>query len=141
MMSPERPITRSSRTEHFTSSTTDTQRATMVDIKCTADFCLIPMGTESPSVSRYIAEIQILMRESGLKYSMHSAGTTVEGPWDQVMDVIGKAHEHMHKLGVQRVQTDVRIGTRVDKQQSFEDKVTAVEKILNEKDQEDAARA
>ncbi|KAK9369241.1 YkoF-like protein [Lipomyces kononenkoae] len=111
----------------------------MVNIKCNADFCLIPIGTESPSVSSYIAEVQILMQESGLKYSMHSAGTTVEGPWDQVMDVIGRAHELMHKLGVQRVQTDVRIGTRVDKHQSFEDKVTVVEKLLREKDQARAA--
>ncbi|KAK9353440.1 YkoF-like protein [Lipomyces doorenjongii] len=111
----------------------------MVDLKCNADFCLIPMGTESPSVSNYIAEVQVLMQDSGLKYSMHSAGTTVEGPWDQVMELIGKAHELMHKLGVQRVQTDVRIGTRVDKKQSFEDKVTVVQKILKEKDQAKAS--
>ncbi|KAJ8097392.1 YkoF-like protein [Lipomyces tetrasporus] len=111
----------------------------MVGLKCNADFCLIPMGTESPSVSTYIAEIQVLMHGSGLKYTMHSAGTTVEGPWDQVMELIGKAHELMHKLGVQRVQTDVRIGTRVDKTQSFEDKVTVVEKILKEKEKAQAS--
>lgn len=45
--------------------------------KCTADFCLIPIGTPTASVSAQIADVQRLMKKSGLKYSMHSAGTTV----------------------------------------------------------------
>jgi uncharacterized protein YqgV (UPF0045/DUF77 family) len=45
--------------------------------KCTADFCLIPLGTPTASVSAQIAEVQRLLKKSGLKYSMHSAGTTV----------------------------------------------------------------
>ena len=48
--------------------------------KCTADFCLIPIGTPTASVSAQIADVQRLMKASGLKYSMHSAGTTV-GEW------------------------------------------------------------
>ena len=45
--------------------------------KCTADFCLIPIGTPTASVSAQIADVQRLLKKSGLKYSMHSAGTTV----------------------------------------------------------------
>lgn len=45
--------------------------------KCTADVCLVPMGTPSPSVSKEIAEVQRHFRKSGLKFSMHSAGTTL----------------------------------------------------------------
>lgn len=45
--------------------------------KCTADFCLIPIGTPTASVSAQIADVQRLMKRSGLSYSMHSAGTTV----------------------------------------------------------------
>ena len=45
--------------------------------KCTADFCLIPIGTPTASVSVQIADVQRLMKTSGLSYSMHSAGTTV----------------------------------------------------------------
>ncbi|KAI9375210.1 hypothetical protein BJX61DRAFT_540106 [Aspergillus egyptiacus] len=44
---------------------------------CTADFCLIPIGTSSPSVSAQIADVQRLIEKSGLKYVMHSAGTTL----------------------------------------------------------------
>lgn len=52
------------------------------------------------------------MKASGLTYSMHSAGTTVEGSWDAVMGLIGQAHTLVHRNGVVRVQSDVRIGTR-----------------------------
>lgn len=35
------------------------------------------MGTGSASVSTQIAEVQRLVEKSGLKYVMHSAGTTL----------------------------------------------------------------
>ena len=56
--------------------------------------------------------MQLLLKASGLKYSMHSAGTTVEGSWDAVVTLIGRAHALLHAEGVVRVQSDVRIGTR-----------------------------
>ncbi|KAK6527018.1 hypothetical protein TWF281_010214 [Arthrobotrys megalospora] len=96
----------------------------------TADFCLIPMGTPTASVSQHIANIQKLLAASGIKYSMHSAGTTLEGSWEEVTKVIGQAHTLLHNQGVVRIQTDIRIGSRTDKVQSMEDKVSAVEKIL-----------
>ncbi|KAJ6261365.1 hypothetical protein Dda_4035 [Drechslerella dactyloides] len=49
----------------------------------TADFCLIPIGTPTASVSHYIANVQKLLAASGVKYYLHSAGTTLEGSWDE----------------------------------------------------------
>ncbi|KAH8704176.1 putative cell wall biogenesis protein Ecm15 [Talaromyces proteolyticus] len=97
---------------------------------CTADFCLIPIGTGSASVSAQIADVQRLVERSGLKYVMHSAGTTLEGPWEKVHKVIGQAHTILHQQGVVRIQSDIRSGSRTDKIQSFEDKVAAVNKLL-----------
>ncbi|GIJ82059.1 hypothetical protein Asppvi_000562 [Aspergillus pseudoviridinutans] len=97
---------------------------------CTADFCLIPIGTSSPSVSSQIADVQRLIEKSGLKYVMHSAGTTLEGPWDKVHQVIGQAHMLLHQQGIVRIQTDIRVGSRTDKEQSFEDKVNKVRQLL-----------
>ncbi|CAI4211512.1 unnamed protein product [Parascedosporium putredinis] len=97
---------------------------------CYADFCLLPLGTGSASVSNEIAGVQKLIRASGLKHHMHSAGTTVEGSWDEVMDVIGKAHTLVHQNGVVRIQSSMRVGSRTDKVQHFEDKVRKVEEIL-----------
>lgn len=46
------------------------------------------------------------------------------------MRVIGQAHAMLHGNGVVRIQSDIRVGTRTDKKQSIEDKVAAVERIL-----------
>lgn len=45
--------------------------------RCTADFCLIPIGTPTASVSREVAAVQRLLRASGLHFHMHSAGSTL----------------------------------------------------------------
>ncbi|KAL0639856.1 UPF0045 protein M15 [Maublancomyces gigas] len=98
--------------------------------RATADFCLLPLGTSSVSVSKQIADVQRLMKCSGLNYTMHSAGTTVEGTWDEVTRVIGQAHSMLHEQGIVRLHTDIRIGSRTDKMENFKDKVTSVEKLL-----------
>ncbi|OGM40703.1 putative cell wall biogenesis protein Ecm15 [Aspergillus bombycis] len=90
----------------------------------------VQIGTSSPSVSAQIADVQRLVEKSGLKYVMHSAGTTLEGPWDRVHQVIGQAHTVLHQQGIVRIQTDVRVGSRTDKEQSFEDKVNKVRELL-----------
>ncbi|KAJ5466932.1 hypothetical protein N7475_004684 [Penicillium sp. IBT 31633x] len=97
---------------------------------CVADFCMVPIGTSSPSVADQIADVQRLIETCGLKYVMHSAGTTIEGPWDRVHQVIGQAHTVLHQQGIVRIHTDVRIGSRTDKVQSFEDKVSKVRQLL-----------
>ena len=48
------------------------------------------------------------------------------------MRVIGQCHAHLHSRGVVRIQSDIRVGSRTDKKQGFEDKVKAVEKLLAE---------
>ncbi|KAK3340272.1 YkoF-like protein [Neurospora tetraspora] len=99
---------------------------------CYVDFCLVPVGTGNVSVANEVAEVQRILKASGLKYTMHSAGTTVEGSWDEVMKVIGQAHAVVHQGGVKRVQTSMRVGTRTDKKQTAEDKVKRVQGILSE---------
>ncbi|KAK0623374.1 YkoF-like protein [Immersiella caudata] len=99
--------------------------------RCYADFCLVPVGTGNVSVAEEVAAVQRLLKTSGLKYTMHSAGTTVEGSWNEVMKVIGQAHTVVHREGVQRVQTSMRVGTRTDKTQTAEDKVKRVEDLLS----------
>ncbi|KAI4602788.1 UPF0045 protein M15 [Pestalotiopsis sp. IQ-011] len=98
--------------------------------RCYADFCLIPVGTGSVSVAEEIAEVQKLLKNSGLQYTMHSAGTTVEGSWDDVFRVVGQAHSLVHQKGVVRVQSSMRVGTRTDKKQSASDKVKRVQDLL-----------
>jgi uncharacterized protein YqgV (UPF0045/DUF77 family) len=46
------------------------------------------------------------------------------------MRVIGQCHALLHANGVVRIQSDIRVGTRTDKNQTFAMKVKAVEDLL-----------
>lgn len=46
------------------------------------------------------------------------------------MRILGQCHTLLHTNGVVRIQSDIRVGTRTDKVQGFEDKVAAVQKLL-----------
>ena len=46
------------------------------------------------------------------------------------MTLIGQTHSMLHANGIVRIQSDIRVGSRTDKQQGFDDKVKAVEKLL-----------
>lgn len=82
----------------------------------TADFCLIPMGIKEVSVAEYIAKCQLVLNASGLKYKMHGYGTNLEGPWSDVCEAIHKCHQAVHAQGAPRIATDIRIGTRIDRE-------------------------
>ena len=92
-----------------------------------ADFCVIPIGVGT-SVSRYVAICQDVLEESGLRHSMHAYGTNVEGEWDDVMRVIRLCHDRVHEAGAPRISTTVRIGTRIDRMQSMDEKIESVQR-------------
>ncbi|KAJ7096460.1 hypothetical protein C8R43DRAFT_1092397 [Mycena crocata] len=108
-----------------------------MDLYAVADFCLIPIGTGEPSVAEYIAECQRILEKSGLKYKRSGYGTNLEGPWSAVSQAIHDCHAAVHAHGAPRVATDIRIGTRVDREitpgTGNDAKVRRVEEIL-EKD-------
>ncbi|AQZ17648.1 ECM15 (YBL001C) [Zygosaccharomyces parabailii] len=98
----------------------------MPKIFCLADVCMVPIGTGSASISDFVALIEGKIRESPLKSTLHSAGTTIEGPWDDVFTLLGELHEMAHANGYVRLQSSMRVGTRTDKHQTAQDKVDTV---------------
>jgi hypothetical protein len=46
------------------------------------------------------------------------------------MTLIGQAHTMLHEKGIVRIQTDIRVGSRTDKAQTMQDKVSTVERLL-----------
>jgi uncharacterized protein YqgV (UPF0045/DUF77 family) len=48
------------------------------------------------------------------------------------MKVIGQCHAMLHQNGIVRIQSDIRVGSRTDKKQNFQDKVDKVESLLKE---------
>lgn len=48
-------------------------------------------------------------------------GTNLEGPISAVWQALQKCHEAVHALGVERIATDIRLGTRTDKPSGSQD--------------------
>lgn len=100
-------------------------------MKVLLDLCVVPLGV-GVSVSEYIAACQRVLKEAGLKHEMHMYGTNIEGEWDEVMEAVKKCHEVVHQMGAPRISTNIRIGTRTDREQTMEDKIKSVQlKISN----------
>ena len=98
-------------------------------MKVIADLCVVPMGI-GVSVSREVAVCERILTDAGLKTALHAYGTNIEGEWDDVFAAIKRCHEAIHALGVPRISSTLRFGTRTDREQSMEDKVHSVEEKL-----------
>jgi uncharacterized protein (TIGR00106 family) len=94
-----------------------------------ADLCVVPIGA-GVSLGSYIAECEKILASAGLKIRLHGYGTNIEGEWDQVMQAIKECHERLHGMGVLRISSTIRLGTRTDREQTIEDKIRSVQEKL-----------
>ena len=94
-----------------------------------AEFTIIPLGV-GVSLSKYVAVCEKVLLASGLSYELHANGTNLEGEWDEVMQAIKTCHEKLHEMGVLRISTIIKIGTRTDRAQTMADKVASVREKL-----------
>ena len=99
-------------------------------MKAIADICIIPIGADL-SLSKYIAEFEKIFKELNLNPNLHAYGTNVEGDIDVIFEAIKKCHKKAHEMGIQRISTNIRIGTRIDKHQTIDDKINSVISKLN----------
>ena len=98
-------------------------------MKVIADLCVVPMGI-GVSVSKEVAVCERILAEAGLKTRLHAYGTNIEGEWEEVFAAIKQCHEAIHALGVPRISSTLRFGTRTDREQTIEDKISSVEEKL-----------
>lgn len=98
-------------------------------MKVIADLCVVPMGV-GVSVSKYVTACENVLKKAGLKTKLHAYGTNIEGEWDTMFDAIKRCHEVVHQMGAPRITTTLKFGTRIDRNQTMEDKVDSVQKQL-----------
>lgn len=98
-------------------------------MKVIADLCVVPVGV-GVSVSEHVAACQRVLKEAGLKTQLHAYGTNIEGEWDTVFAAIKRCHEVVHEMGAPRISTSLKVGTRIDREQTMADKVSSVEQKL-----------
>ena len=99
----------------------------------TADLTVLALGRPEVSASRYIAAIQRrLAAQDRVGYRMHAMGTSLEGPTDDILRIVGELHAVPFELGVPRVYTVLKLDERRDREQTLDDKVASVERLLEE---------
>ena len=101
-------------------------------MKVIVDLCIVPMGV-GLSVSKYVAACQKVISDMGLTPHLHAYGTTIEGEWDAVFAAVKRCHEAVHAMGVPRISTTLKLGTRTDRVQTITDKVRSVEEKLDDR--------
>jgi uncharacterized protein (TIGR00106 family) len=97
----------------------------------TAEISLYPVGTDSPSLSFYIARSVESIQNTGIKYQTTPMGTILESDDIQkIFDATKTMTETIHRLGVKRVEIILKIDSRKDKAQSAADKMESLSKHL-----------
>ena len=91
-----------------------------------AEISVVPIGTQSTSVSSYVAACLEVLEGSGLTHEVHGMGTIMEGELKALFETILKMHEVPFKAGALRVVTTIKIDDRRDKKTSAKGKVKAV---------------
>ena len=94
-------------------------------MRVSVDLCLVPLGV-GVSISPFVAACQEVIEKAGLEYELGPNGTAIEGEWELVFDCLKSCHEKVHSLGALRIYTTLRVNTRIDKTQSFRDKIPSV---------------
>lgn len=93
---------------------------------------VVPLGTGSTSLSAYVARVHQVLESSGVKHQLTPMGTVLEGPLDQLLDVVRQVHELPFAQGAQRVMTLVNIDDRRDKQATAQAKLDSVHRRLGQ---------
>jgi uncharacterized protein (TIGR00106 family) len=96
-----------------------------------ADISVVPIGV-GVSVSKYVAACQQVFDEMMLDSRLHAYGTNLQGDLDTILAAVKRCHERVHALGAPRISTVIKLGTRVDRAQTMNEKIKSVERKLVE---------
>ena len=91
-------------------------------------FSVTPLGV-GEDVAEYVADAVRVVRESGLPNRTDAMFTTVEGDWDEVMDVVRRAVEAV-AAKAPRVSLSLKADVRPGVTGALDAKVEAVERRL-----------
>ena len=91
---------------------------------------VIPMGTNSPSVGEYVADIQKVLEKTNFSYELTDMGTIVEGSTEDLLKLAAQLAERPFLKGVKRVVTQISLDERRDKKAALGTKKASVADYL-----------
>jgi uncharacterized protein (TIGR00106 family) len=92
-------------------------------------FSVTPLGGDSDSVGKAVAEAVRVVRESGLPNETTAMFTTIEGNWTEVMEVVKQATEAVTKAAP-RVSLVLKADIRPGHTNQLTEKVERLERHL-----------
>jgi len=99
--------------------------------KVIAEVTIVPLGTATPSLSPYVAEVEkVLAKYTHIKTMLTPMATILEGDLDEILTAVREMHEAPFLKGAKRVSTRISIDDRRDKDTSMERKVKVVKDLL-----------
>lgn len=91
---------------------------------------IIPLGTQTPSLSQYVTDIEQALLRDGVPHALTDMGTIIEGEPQELLALAARLHELPFAHGVQRVVTQLVLDERRDKDVKLGDKTAAVQARL-----------
>ncbi|HYO48660.1 MAG TPA: MTH1187 family thiamine-binding protein [Chloroflexia bacterium] len=102
-------------------------------VKVIAEVTFSPIGTATPSLSKYVAAaLAVLKEQSDVEYQLNPMGTVLEGERRDIIEVVERMNEAIFAAGALRVGTTLKIDERRDKAASMQHKVESVLGMLGE---------
>lgn len=97
-----------------------------------AEISIYPVGTESTSISFYIAKaVSAIDCMKAVRCQVTPMGTVLEAAsMNEIFEACDAMIETVHRLGVRRVETVLKIDSRKDKDQTIQDKMDSVSKHI-----------
>jgi len=92
------------------------------------EFSMYPID-KGENLSPYVARSLDIVDRSGLDYRCHAMGTTLEGRFDDVMDVVRRCFDAMAE-DCDRIECSIRLDYRKGRSGCLESKVASVEEKL-----------
>jgi uncharacterized protein (TIGR00106 family) len=100
--------------------------------KIIAAVSITPLGTETPSVSRYVAAaLRVLEKYKDIQHQTDAMFTILYGEKERVFQAILEMQEAVFKEGAKRVSTVIKIDERRDKEVSPDEKLESLKKHMS----------
>lgn len=90
------------------------------------EFSVVPIGTGSTSVSRFVRVAHDIVKKSGLDFQLNPMGTCLQGDWDSIFRTIRQVHDALAEMGCARLVTTIKVDDRRDKVRPMQAKVDRV---------------
>ncbi len=93
-----------------------------------ASFTIIPLGTATPSVSRYVANVLNVFDSLKLKYQLTPMCTIIEGEEEEIFKAIVEIKKKLFEMGLKRIVYSLNVDERIDKPLTMSGKIESVQK-------------